>query len=94
MELVLKFADDEQSKDRFRFLYQGLVMSQKAQQPRPLEILRREAAVLSKLEAISELDAGPIPGLMALRPEGVGTRELVLTRPEVDLLKEYLPAVA
>jgi|SRR5581483_2602651 len=94
MVKVLVFENDDQSRDRFAFLYQGLCNSTKTQVPRELARLKAEGSVRKKLEAISTADAAP-DGRFKYTTRTLREAAIVeLDADEIAILIDYVPAVA
>ena len=80
----------------FTLIYQGFTAGGNSQQSKTMQVVRREAKILDKLEAISQPVVPP-----ATYPNGDVARELRtdiptvlrLTSEEYDLLKKYFEAV-
>jgi hypothetical protein len=84
MVKVVKFTNNAQDKIRFQRIYQSMVLAQ-IKGDRTLEIMRREASILDKLEEISS----EVAGERLVVPEAT----LTLTVPEHTLLLSYIPLV-
>jgi hypothetical protein len=80
---MLVFEDNEQARERFTLLYQGFIAGGNSPAQKGMEVVRREARVLDKLDAVSEPS---VNGLRALRE---GEHAVVLEQPEYELVKRY-----
>jgi hypothetical protein len=78
---VVTFDNDERGKTRFQRLYQAMILAQ-IKEDRTLEIMRREASILDKLEAISVM----VKGERVVEPDA----DLALTVQEHTLLASYI----
>lgn len=91
---TLTFDDSTESRERFSLIYQGFVTGGNQPNAKTMEIMRREAAVLSKLESISEdtdeRQCDSCGQLVRSKREVMpGSHELQLSVPEWELLKQY-----
>lgn len=81
---IRRLVFDESESDRWMFplLYSGFLNGGNSPNAKGMEVLRREARILDKLEAIS-VDEGPERVLKS------GPQEVTLEQPEYELLKRY-----
>lgn len=94
----LVFNDTPEAREDFALLYQGFMTGGNAAPSKGMEITRREAKILDKLDAISEDFGGngkcdtcgqPVPTQRVLR---MGAQQIELEQPEYDLVKKYFEA--
>lgn len=78
----LEFHDTPQDKEAFGFIYQGFLNGGNGAQAKGMEVMRREATILDKLDEHSVEDE---TGARVLR----GPAVVLLTQPEYELLKKY-----
>lgn len=93
MMKVLEFGNNQLSRDRYAFLYQGLCNSQRLQGPRDLQRLKVEGSVHRKFERIGvpEKDASRFQWV----PRSLTcATTLTLTADEIQVLIDYVPANA
>jgi hypothetical protein len=98
---TLTFSDDQTSKDRFQFIYQGFLLGAPNGGLKGIEANRRAFKIMDKLEAISEPVTGKVSegaepealfyptgdAIRALKPEG---GVLLLEEAEIKMLREHL----
>lgn len=92
MTKVLRFEDDDVSRDRFMFLYQGLCHSEKGQVTRDPKVLKREGALRLKFEAISAPKVEPPTRYAWVEREPRLPAEVEVDQEDLDMLKDYVPA--
>lgn len=91
-------ADTPEDRETFSLLYQGFVTGgNMPQQSKGMEVTRREARVLDKLEAVSDETGGEAcvscgTRIAIKREPKAGTQTIALEQPEFDLLKKYFEA--
>ena len=95
MTKALKFDGSPQSSDRLRFLHHGLCQSPKAQQPREIEVLRREGSLIKRLEAVSVPDPAVQPGgRWQFIPRCITQPgEVFVEQADLNLLRDYVLAM-
>jgi hypothetical protein len=83
------------STQDFNLLYQGFTVGGNSQQSKTMQVVRREAKILDKLEAISQpvLPASVYPSGEPVRELRDAAATLRLTAEEHELLKKYFDAV-
>jgi hypothetical protein len=93
---VLVFGDDDTSKDRYRFLYQGLCQSAKTRAPRDLRVLKVEGSIRRKLADIgvpdAEVSETPASRFQFVPLELRGPAIVEIDADELKVLTEYVPA--
>lgn len=83
---VFDFDETPEQRDRFPLIYQGFVVGGDSIKSKGMEVTRREARILDKLEAISDEDADLG---RKLKP---GPQRFELEQPEYELLLRYFEA--
>jgi len=87
---IVEFSDTEESREHFALIYQGFLSGGNGPGAKPMDVIRREATILDKMEAISyeEMDqeSNQPTGKRLLHP---GEQRLSLSQPEYELLKRY-----
>lgn len=93
MTKVLHFDDDDQSRDRFSLLYQGLCLSTRGQQARDLKQLKKEGALRKRFEAISEPKVPTVNRWQFAERVPTLPADIEVDQEDLDLLKDYCTSV-
>ncbi len=94
MTKVLHFSDDDESRDRFSLLYQGLCLSTKGQQARDLKQLKKEGKLRKAFEAVSVPKDKPANRWQFVEHVPTLPADIEVDQEDLDMLKEYCVAVA
>ncbi len=85
---VLEFADTDEGRERFGFIYQGFLSGGNSVQAKGMEVVRCEARILDKMDAVSyEGDGGQ-------RHPSSGLHRVVLSQQEYELVTRYFEGAA
>jgi len=93
----IHFTNTAEDREKFSLLYQGFLTGGNMAQSKGMEITRREARVLDKLDSISEDSGGEKcatcgTATMNKREMIAADHTLELEPPDFDLLKKYFEA--
>ena len=98
--LVFGEPDDKTAAERYELIYQGFVTGGNADPRKGMEVIRREAKILDKLESIGVMPDATTPCETCGRDSGglvtpklkKGKQAVQLDQPEYDLMRKYLEA--